>query len=509
MATGTDAPTKPTEAITPPPQGAIDEVHRERQAATTTDRGTHRSGTTPQEIAFGGTADFQKLYGKDAVHRPVTDASAHPGAEPTNSEARESLLKAARDKFKNDPKALAAFQHDMDDFEKRMGKWPTLSSEIGHTYAQVERLLNGHSIEVSDKEKVKIAGELMHQLAKPQINQGNSEDCVAASLETRLDTRAPSQAARLVADMTLTGNYKTSDGRTITMDQHTIADYHPDIANTGQEPRSHASQIMQATLRNVELDRYNQEHGTNLRYEIRTSSGLLDNGERVIDYSKHPPQDVTSANMGMPLAHSDDVYDKVSGTKEQGFYLYFYNQQNGAEFKRKLDEMARDGKFPATIGVNLFQEPFMTEGGGAWASTGAALMSPTGIPMHAITINNYDPRTGQIEYTNHIRGSEVHTISRDDLLKAMYQPLLPGYTDKLADGINEAIKKDPSVKANVENNISTLLTFIQPDQRAQFIDELSAKTGIDLRAQLTRDERARLGLESGVLDFLSSPFHPQ
>jgi hypothetical protein len=543
MATGIDSPTDRVDAQrAPTSQGAIDEVHRLRTAKPTDP--SSRGGTAPigQEIAFG---DFQKLYGKEAVagavapvqmaradapvhekaaravdgqpqlvrpadaSSPVTDRTHVPaGAERTNAEARESLLNAARDKYKNDPKALEAFQQDMNTFEKRMSKWPTLAPEIGRTYGQIEKLLNGHSIDVSDKERVKIAGQVMHQVAKPQINQGNSEDCLAASLETRLYERAPSQAAKLMADMTLNGGYETTDHRTIRLDQGTIANYRPEVANAGQEPRSHASQIMQAVLRNIELDKINQEGTTDLRYEIHPPGGLLDNGERVMDYSKHPAEDVSKTNLGMRFTDAEAVYDKVAGTKDNGFSTYFYSHQNSDEFKRALDEMARKGKFPATIGVNLLQEPFMSQGGGPWAAVGAAIMS-NGMPMHAVTINSYDPRTGKIEYTNHVNGSETHSISRDDLFKTMFQPALPGYVDVLAKGINEEMKKDPSVKANVEHNISTLLTFMQPDQRKQVLEELSQKTGLDLQSQLTREERARLGVESGVFDFLTHPFYQQ
>jgi len=543
MATGIDSRNDASAdaRLAAPPQTVIDQVHQLRTTAKAPDAGASGSPpVVPQEVSFGGTDDFQRLYGKDAllgaaaparaeVHngqpprsgdqpssppkpgdnrQPVTDRT-NPGAEPTNAQARESLLKAAREQFKNDPKALEAFQHDMDTFEARMSKSP---GEIGKTYGQIERMLTGHSMALPDKDRKSIAAEVMHQASTPHINQGDSEDCLAASLETRMYTRAPAQAAKLMADMVLTGSYETTNHRMIRLDADTMNGYQSKLSLMGQEARTHASKIMQATLRNIDLDMVNQEQGTNLRYEIHADSKMLQalnfngNGEHVVDYSKNPPQDVTKEHNGMRNGYDEDVYQAVTGTNDGGFSLNAYTQVNKEEFKKALDDMARQGKFPATIGVNLLQEPFQTQGGGRDSALGAMVMM-NGLAMHAITINSYDPKTGQIEYTNHLSGSQTGKIDRDDLFKAMHQPDLDGFTDGFAQNVRDQAKADPSLKDKVANNMFQMLSMLEPEGRQHVLDVLSQQLGIDLKSKMTREERHRLGLkEDDIFDFLRRQF---
>jgi hypothetical protein len=523
------------------PQTAMDEVHAARKAATKPGDppGQSPSAATPQEINFGSADDFKKLYGPDApvgaapvqtaraevvrapersphsaapgdASQPVTDATRTPSEiQRDNAEARESLLQAAQKKYKDDPKALEAFKADMNTFEHRMAKSP---SEIGHTYQQVERMLDGKSMELPDKDMKKIAGEVMHQAATPQINQGDSEDCLAASLETRLYTRAPAVAAKMMADMSLTGSYRTTDNRDIRLDQRTITDYQSTVALQGQEVRTQASQIMQATLRNVDLDMANKENGTNLRYEVHSDNktiqalGMAGNGEHIVDYSQNPPKDVTANYPGMRNGYAEEVYQSVAGTNDGGFTLNAYTQVNKDEFKKSLDEMARQGKFPATIGVNLLQEPFKTQGGGEGSALAATIMM-NGLPMHAITINSYDPKTGQIEYTNHLSGSQTGTISRDDLFRAMHEPELEGYTDAMGNSMKKVFDADPALQRDhMGDRMFGLLSFMEPQNRQKIAESLSKKLGIDVLASMTDEQRERLGLYHGPVEWIRHQF---
>jgi len=534
MATGLDVPATKPEKQSQPSSAALDEVYTTRAAAQPAERAGASNGGATDHISMGGPHDMQALYGKDARIglvtpvqvkadvtpgqtlpkdggiRPNDKASTFENQQPGVVQAREQLLQSAQRQFKDNPAALAAFQRDMSALEHRLRNLPQSAAEITGTYGQVQRMLDGHSMALSDKDRKDLAGQVLHQAAVAKINQGNNNDCLAASLETRLYTRAPAEAARLMTDMVLTGSYQTSDHRMIRLDAETMNRYESPVGS-GQEPQSYASKIMQATLRNIDFDKMNQEDHTNLRYSIHADDpklqalGIAGNGETVIDWSKTPPQNVTEKYPGMRNGFAEEVYQSVAGTNDGGFTLNFYTQVSSEEFKRSLEQMARAGKFPATIGVNLLQEPFKTQAGGD-AAAQSATIATNGFPLHAITITGYNPKTGKIEYTNHLNGSRTNTIDRDDMFRAMHLPDLDGMADKLAESTAAALKADPSTKITQEG-LFEILSTIDGKGREHVLEALSKKMGTDLRDILTSEQQSRLGVyHSGLRGLVERQF---
>jgi hypothetical protein len=425
-----------------------------------------------------------------------TDAAAKTSAPETVEQSRAKLEQSARERFKNDPQGLANFDKDMQDFEQRMAKNPNGAIEVQRTYDNINKLLVGPSSMVSESDRLKIAKEVMHEVAHVgPINQGATNCCGAAALEARLYDRSPSQASRLVEEVTLTGRYhEFPDGHVITVDRNSIAHHITDVeggAKLGVEPRSHASQIFQTTAMNIYVDSINQKQDPpgKVRYEIGNAS-QFSSGEKLVDYSTHPPkqvwpgdpkfQDYKTVLDGLPAMTNDvdNIYERMAGVSDGGFNVNLLTADNREAFKEKLAELKREGKFPLTMVVDFEQEPFKTQNGGVSVDE-----------LHFISIRDYNPQTGEIDYTNSWFGSKVFKSNATDLFRAMHAPDDPILIDTVAKGL-----KDVHDPAKINYILDNELLLIEQEQRAEVIDKLSKQLGVNLWDSLTDEQLKDLGI---------------
>jgi hypothetical protein len=418
--------------------------------------------------------------------------------EPPFAPTRERLIALAKERFQNDPDALANFQHDMGDFEKRM--MATSPIEVQRTYTQLARILNGRSAIVSDENRVKLAQQVMHEAAHPDrdISQGMSDTCVAASLESRAYTQSPSAAAKMVADIALTGTFTTADGRTITP---TTGIAHP-YANDGmdQPGRSFASQIFQVTAMNVYADMLNQSQKPpgHYRYAITPSS---DKGvpfeEHIYDDSKHPPGDVPYGGVRDDKNVLESMYYKITGKPDQSVVLSGTNVDSLEDFKNKLSQAARAGQFPLVISVYPNNDPVSSEfeeykkspAFQQWQKDHPGVDTYLSWSRHAITIQNYDPRTGRVTYLDPSLSHEPRQTEVATLAQGMGVTLWPDSQDRYynyQDTFNEADRYKP------ESNYRYLAT-LPPNVRQAEFNKLS-KMELIPNDELTDAQLSALGL---------------
>jgi hypothetical protein len=233
------------------------------------------------------------LHPGDRLKVPGDKAADAKPEDQKLQEAKEKLTKHAEEKFKDDPAKLKQFKENMRLFEERAGRDNLSPTEIAKTYKQIDRLLEAKGDKPLRAEQRKdLAEQIMRQAADPTtIDQGRHKTCNMATVESRMYTRNPSDAARLVADVALTGQYVSSYGSKVRVNPG--AHDESRNRNTLDGQRSHASEIFQVTAVNLHIDQENRKTNPpgQLRYEQHpTVPGSGDTGERIIDYGSKPPK---------------------------------------------------------------------------------------------------------------------------------------------------------------------------------------------------------------------------
>jgi hypothetical protein len=157
------------------------------------------------------------LHPGDRVKVPGDKAAEAKPEEQKLQEAKEKLTKQAEEKFKDDPAKLAQFKDNMRLFEERSERDKLSPTETAKTYKEIDRLLEAKGDKPLKPEQRKdLAEQIIRQAADPTIiDQGGHNTCNMATVETRMYTRNPSDAARLVTDVALTGQYVATDGRRV------------------------------------------------------------------------------------------------------------------------------------------------------------------------------------------------------------------------------------------------------------------------------------------------------
>ena len=189
------------------------------------------------------------LHPGDRLKVPGDKAADAKPEDQKLQEAKEKLTKQAEEKFKDDPIKLGQFKENMRSFEERAGRDNLSPTEIAKTYKEIDRLLEAKGDKPLKPEQRKdLAEQIMRHAANPtSIDQGAHSTCSMATVETRMYTRNPSDAARLVADVALTGQYVATDGRRVRINPGAHNESRNSTTNDGE--RSHASEIFQMCIR--------------------------------------------------------------------------------------------------------------------------------------------------------------------------------------------------------------------------------------------------------------------
>ena len=341
---------------------------------------------------------------------------------------RQRLNDKLQERLGNDPEALARAKADMEAFEKRAAAQnPPLSpEELAKTYDQISKLLESSGEQpVSQADRVKIAEQVLHQSAHPnEVRQGYHNTCNVTTVESRMYTRNPSEAARVVTEAATTGQVTMSDGRVVPITPASLAPdsqaiHHPSPDNE----RSHASQIFQLAAVNDYYDRVNRSTtpAGQVRYEQVTPTGPNDTGERLMNYATTPPSALTDAAgnqispPAIPTSELQNISNDITGKNEKDFVIIngMYGDANTVKVKsekelgEQLEQMKKDGKLPAIIWVDAQNEPFFTDSGaGSNGGSGGA---------HVVTITDYDPATGKVQIDNQWDQADDHAVSLHDL----------------------------------------------------------------------------------------------
>lgn len=367
-----------------------------------------------------------------------------PGSAPVDKtdDAKDLVSQRAQlnDQIENklDAATASRMKEDMKTFETNAKKNNLGDAEVAQTYQQIGRLMgNNPDAPVSAADRLKAAEQVLHYAGTSvDVDQGYHNTCGLASMEARMYTRNPSAAAKLVADVATTGQFKTKDGSTIQVDPQSMQrDSEAKVSDgAGSGQRSYASQLFEVTAANVYWQRQTALPDTNggsltvigsdgkatlvssdrvpqgsLRYEQHTPvAGMTppDTGERLMNYSKNPPEvthDRGGNDIRQPFVSIDkvtDISNQITGKDETRIALE--SSQGGSassikvgseqELKNALAGAKADGNLPLLVQVHSGNEPFYTDSGaGAAGGSGG---------WHLVNITDYDAAAGRVSIDN-------------------------------------------------------------------------------------------------------------
>jgi len=519
LGAGTDTlPQNPGDQATPLPEKPGQSDRLRHQAVALLDH--HRGRTSPPSSGMeSGTLPVGDIRQVINTHAPISVRDATTGAgraerahdrtrsgdrlpqptEPPFAPTRDHLVALAQEKYGNDPAALAALKRDMADFEKRMmGVSPV---EVQRTYTQLSRLLEGQSSIVSGNDRMKLAQQILQEAAHPEkdISQGLSDTCAAASLESRAYTKTPGEAAKMVADIALTGSYTTADGRKITP---STGISHP-YANDGmdQPGRNFANQIFQVTAMNIYVDMLNQSQKPpgHYRYALVPSKNTgFPFEEHLFDDSKHPAKDIPFAGVKDDPKLMAAWYNKITGASDQNVQIPTSNIESLEDFKNKLNEALRSGQFPMMVTVFPNSDPVSSEfekwkkspSFAEWQKQHPGIDPFPSWFQHAITIQGYDPRTGKVTYQDPSLSHETHQTDIATLLQGMGVSPWPESEDRYF-AFMDKLPKD--AKYSTASKYS-YLALLPPAQRQEEFKRLTKMQDID-KGEFTDEQLAQLGLQ--------------
>lgn len=307
--------------------------------------------------------------------------------------------------------------------------------EAQKTYEQINRLLEAKdnpNLPVTPQQRIALAEQTMQHAANPtSIDQGQHRTCAVNSVETRMYTSAPSEAARMVTDLATTGEYiTTKDHVKVVLNKD---DLKPDAEAAKSEKtdgsRDHASQLFQIGAVNV----WYAGNEPNLRYEQRKIDPTLtppDTGERIVDYSSNPPRIERPGFFARLIGTREDAYnrpgmnsekiqyagDQIEGGKSKDWQLSAQNVKSYEELETKLKDAKEHGKLPMVVTVHTGNDPFYTDSGqGSAGGSGG---------WHAVTITDYVAGPpAQVAVDNQWGASSDHLGQNKISLKEMYNAM--------------------------------------------------------------------------------------
>lgn len=308
---------------------------------------------------------------------------------------------------------LQEFRQSLDTLQKRSLSAP----EKGGALLQVHRLLTATSGAVGESERIQLAKLVLQNAAFPnRIDQGNHNTCNVTTLETRCYSRYPSIAAGVVADIALTGQFKTADGTMVKLES-LEKDFESRLYRIDGGSRNYASQLFQMVAINAYWSR--QDHMPNGKYAGRgnivyaqESSRGNSTGEYILNKGVSPAQRFTLKNGGADGPQIDveelvDINNQIVGKEEDDLILErnssarkkgIVSIDSSADLRRVLTRLKAENKFPVVLVVDAAMPPFSS--GSDQASRFA---------RHGVTVTDYDSVNDKVTIDNQYGKANDHT----------------------------------------------------------------------------------------------------
>lgn len=243
---------------------------------------------------------------------------------------------------------LADFENNLKrEFTARGLGHEAAEQELAQSMHHLRRMLeSGDQSLLPQASRVELAEQFLNQANHPSlISQGENPTCNVTTVEQRIYTRNPSEAARLLSDVATTGRYVTSDG--VLIDVARIqGSLEPDTESLrlfGLRPpndlrldgqRTYASQIFEQTAVNI---KYHQEVGDSFFTQYRKVDNPLpgQSKHQLVEFSLNSngvlQERIKSSS---PNVSEDDLtalHNRISGKNDKNFVIQApFSRTNGA-----------------------------------------------------------------------------------------------------------------------------------------------------------------------------------
>lgn len=420
--------------------------------------GSHTEWKGKIEVESDGSLKYTDAEGKQRPWREKVDASMEIIRENGRVDYLASHLDVEKPRLEKlaeanfaEPRQRQRFTEMMQKFEDRARRAGVSDQEIADTYHQINRLITaGSEAPIPQGQRVRLAEQILQQAGAPtSIDQGFNNTCNVATVEARIFSREPSEAARLITDVATTGKYVAADGRVVDLgrvpgllnpDGESLMSlnrpfdprYHEDIKVDAR--RTYASQLFEMTAVNLT---HAAPKGTApevgvVMYEKHPSAVRGDSGELLVKYTPNADGTISKTVIGKAPeiggSQLEGVHNQITGGTDKGFVIRGTGWNNvprptvvevasAADFATALQQMERDKNFPAILMVDTRHPPF-TQVINDPAAGGAG-------GAHVVTIEGiYTGRDGRlyVEFSNQWGSQYEHLGSRavaaDDLFIA-------------------------------------------------------------------------------------------
>jgi hypothetical protein len=192
---------------------------------------------------------------------------------------------------------------DIKDLEVRRKARELTEFQVGTICREAYRLLaNSSRAGVTQDSKASLSLQIVHQGAHPEdVDQGRWGSCNVTDSELRLWYRYPDVAAKVVADVGLTGSYTTLSGEKVDISKSlTPAEDVCLRTPPGDNVRSYATQLVNLVAINLELAEFNRRTGNALEC-VQGRATKDDHGMRLMDNSTNPPSVVYGFDGDKPI----------------------------------------------------------------------------------------------------------------------------------------------------------------------------------------------------------------
>ena len=176
------------------------------------------AGADPRSALDGGKHDLEILNKQLKEVRPIPQHYVNKGLPAEKAH----LLNLLDQSFDKDHQSI--FREDLNHFETRAWSNSISKEAIAQTYKEIGRILQAKGNEPLTPElRKQVAREVIRHCSDPTIiTQGNHNTCNVTAVEVRTYSLHPAQAAKLIADIATTGEFRTSRGITVQLDKESM-----------------------------------------------------------------------------------------------------------------------------------------------------------------------------------------------------------------------------------------------------------------------------------------------
>jgi hypothetical protein len=339
-----------------------------------------------------------------------------------------------------------------------------------------------------------IAGQIVNHAANPtDIDQGQHMTCNVTTIESRTYARHPSDAAKLVADVAITGQYVASDGTRVVVDNGSLTpDKEAQAAHAPDGSRDLASQLFQVTAVNI----WYQKHDPAVHYE------QTQDGERLYRYAADGSKSEVREGVGfwgwlrgkegtptrspsLADSHLVEVGNAITG--DQGASNWFFEHQQVSEnntvhvesqrdLERKLADAKAHGRLPVVIAVHTGNEPFHTDSDGGTAGGSGGVEGG----WHVVNVTDFIPahngRPAMVSVDNQWASGSDHFGDHQITARQLYLSMRPPTDSSQLQEYRDAISDD---RRHGRATLNDQLDLLRLEKAAGNLSDVSFKRQLD------------------------------